>query len=154
MAKQAISLGTAPSGAGGDTNRSGFTKANSNFNELYAFLGGDNLPAAKIIESGSNANGTYTKHADGSMICRHGIAVQALAPGNAVAVGWTYPAGFITQPTIVPAGGSVSGNGGFLNVAMDNSPSGSSAGFAIANMHPSATLANPYIHVIAVGRWF
>lgn len=36
MAKQIIELGTAPKGTDGDTTRSGFTKVNSNFDELYA----------------------------------------------------------------------------------------------------------------------
>lgn len=35
MAKQTINLGTTPTGAGGDTPRSAFTKAQSNFDELY-----------------------------------------------------------------------------------------------------------------------
>ncbi|WP_223508686.1 pyocin knob domain-containing protein [Pseudomonas sp. BF-RE-29] len=36
MAKQTILLGTLPSGQGGDTPRSAFTKTQSNFDELYA----------------------------------------------------------------------------------------------------------------------
>ncbi|MHC8408280.1 pyocin knob domain-containing protein [Pseudomonas sp. TMB3-21] len=36
MAKQTINLGTAPTGVGGDTPRSAFTKAQSNFDELYS----------------------------------------------------------------------------------------------------------------------
>lgn len=35
MTKQTINLGTAPGGTDGDTTRSGFTKVNSNFDELY-----------------------------------------------------------------------------------------------------------------------
>lgn len=36
MAKQTIALGTSPTGVGGDTPRSAFTKAQANFDELYA----------------------------------------------------------------------------------------------------------------------
>jgi len=36
MSKQTIQLGTAPTGVGGDTPRSAFQKAQSNFDELYA----------------------------------------------------------------------------------------------------------------------
>ena len=36
MTKQTINLGTAPAGSDGDTTRSGFTKVNSNFDEIYA----------------------------------------------------------------------------------------------------------------------
>ncbi|WP_155740633.1 hypothetical protein [Pseudomonas fluorescens] len=46
MSKQTISLGTAPTGVGGDTPRSAFTKTQSNFDELYAALGASGSPAA------------------------------------------------------------------------------------------------------------
>jgi len=36
MAKQEINLGTPPGGADGDTSRTAFSKAKSNFDELYA----------------------------------------------------------------------------------------------------------------------
>ncbi|WP_331708665.1 tail fiber domain-containing protein [Pandoraea sputorum] len=36
MTKQTINLGTPPAGTDGDTTRSGFTKANANFDELFA----------------------------------------------------------------------------------------------------------------------
>ena len=39
MAKQTINLGTAPSGVGGDTPRSAFTKTQANFDELYGKVG-------------------------------------------------------------------------------------------------------------------
>lgn len=38
MSKQTINLGTNPTGAGGDTPRSAFTKAQANFDELYSSL--------------------------------------------------------------------------------------------------------------------
>ncbi|MGF6669114.1 hypothetical protein ABIA53_002784 [Pseudomonas monsensis] len=46
MAKQTINLGTAPTGVGGDTPRSAFTKAQSNIDELYAALGASGSPSA------------------------------------------------------------------------------------------------------------
>lgn len=80
MAKQTIQLGTAPTGVGGYTPRSAFTKAQANFDEIYAnfyqktntvgpvFQSGG-VPTGAIIESGSNSSGSYTKFADGTMIC-------------------------------------------------------------------------------------
>lgn len=41
MAKQSINQGTAPTGAGGDTFRSGSAKLQANDDELYGFLGAD-----------------------------------------------------------------------------------------------------------------
>ncbi|MGY5394566.1 phage tail fiber protein [Acinetobacter sp. NigerLNRRAM0016] len=54
MTKQTVSLGTAPTGAGGDTFRSAASKLQANDNELYAALGGASgtLPAALPIANG------------------------------------------------------------------------------------------------------
>lgn len=52
MSKQTINLGTAPTGAGGDTPRGAFTKAQSNFDEIYVALGGTTLPTALPVTKG------------------------------------------------------------------------------------------------------
>lgn len=56
MAKQTINPGTAPTGAGGDTFRSGSAKLQANDNELYDFIGGaantTTLPAALPLTKG------------------------------------------------------------------------------------------------------
>lgn len=52
MAKQTINLGTAPTGTGGDTPRSAFTKMQANIDELYVALGGATLPAALPVAKG------------------------------------------------------------------------------------------------------
>lgn len=54
MAKQTINLGTAPTGAGGDTFRAGSAKLQANDDELYAALGasGGVLPAALPLNKG------------------------------------------------------------------------------------------------------
>lgn len=58
MAKQVINLGTAPSGAGGDDRRSAWIKAIANFDEIYAALGGNALPAALPIAKGGTGGTT------------------------------------------------------------------------------------------------
>lgn len=62
MAKQTINLGTAPSGAGGDTQRGAFARTQANFDELYAALGGDSLPPALPVARG----GTGAQTAEGA----------------------------------------------------------------------------------------
>lgn len=64
MAKQTINLGTAPTGAGGDTFRSTGTKTNANFTEVYNQLGADGagalptvLPIAKGGTGGASIDG-------------------------------------------------------------------------------------------------
>lgn len=46
MSKQTINLGTIPTGAGGDTPRSAFTKTEANIIELYGALGATGSPLA------------------------------------------------------------------------------------------------------------
>ena len=60
----------------------------------YTWSVGD-VQAAAIIESDSNANGTFVKYSDGTMICRHLIADTGPNPRV-----WTYPAAFISTPDI------------------------------------------------------
>lgn len=112
------------------------------------------IPTGAIVEEGTNGNGTFTKYLNGTMICRHGIAYPSLPPGSAAAAAWSFPSPFTAQPICVPAAGSVGGNGGFLNAAQDSAGSGSSTTIAVGNSHPSATVGTPYVHVIAIGRWF
>lgn len=56
MAKQTINQGTAPTGAGGDTFRTGSAKLQANDNELYDFIGGaantTTLPSALPVTKG------------------------------------------------------------------------------------------------------
>lgn len=61
MAKQTVNLGTAPTGAGGDTFRSAASKLQENDNELYAALGGASgaLPPALPIANGGTGATTY-----------------------------------------------------------------------------------------------
>lgn len=50
---------------------------------------------SSVIESGSNANGSYTKFADGTMICYHYFQSLPIGGNNRrVMFIWTYPATF------------------------------------------------------------
>lgn len=68
-------------------------------------------------ESGSNANGSYIKHADGTMICWHELETTAgnTASGNVfvsnAGITWTFPIEFYAKPELnaFPARMSVSG---------------------------------------------
>lgn len=62
MAKQTINPGTAPTGAGGDTFRSGSAKLQANDDELYDFIGGaantTTLPSALPLKKGGTGAST------------------------------------------------------------------------------------------------
>jgi hypothetical protein len=59
-----------------------------------------------IVESGSNANGTYIKFGDGTMICwiRMSVTDQAINQAyGSLFIGtrnWTFPAEFLNPPTV------------------------------------------------------
>jgi hypothetical protein len=195
MAKQTINLGASPTGVGGDTPRSAFTKAQANFDEIYTALGGPAIPAAlpidrggtggataaaartslglktaavvdvlgtvtqaaggAIIETGSNANGTYTKFADGTLICRN-ISVgpsttnQGAAPAcysNAVLFG--FPVAFIQVPSVSLA--ALTANGYFAWAAVEG---GTTTTLTSARLVSPAANMTAYLSYIAVGRWF
>jgi len=80
MSKQTINLGTAPTGVGGDTPRSAFTKTQSNMDEIYAMLGATGSPQAlpstlPIAQGGTgNSTGTATKLAPAAIL---GLVAQS-----------------------------------------------------------------------------
>lgn len=207
MTKQIIDLGTAPTGAGGDTPRSAFIKVQSNFNELYsAFyagkgantditslsglttsltiaqggtgsktaaglldtllsigaLGRSNMvgivsqsngaPTGAVVETGSNANGTFTKFADGTMICV-GSCSAFWVPANTTAqlVNVPFPAVFVSPFY----GFSIMGT---PNLAADfygciyNSKTTSGFTATFRNGATAQTVVNTTF--CAIGRWF
>lgn len=113
------------------------------------------VASGAIIETGTNANGTYTKFADGTMIC---ISTVALTGGTTVAVGSvfrstsvlavTFPSAFISVPhcyatpntaqirwTVPSAAGATTVNYSFLVVSALNNAD------------------NDTVRVTAIGRW-
>lgn len=79
-----------------------------------AYSGGKNTGA--IIETGSNANGTYIKWADGTMICTHYVLRddQTTTTIGGVAISpsydWTFPSVFVGQPGVHINGASFNNN--------------------------------------------
>lgn len=172
MAKQTINLGTAPTGVGGDTPRSAFTKAQSNFDELYAadavnykranILGPvsqvSGVPTGAIIERGSNAGGDYTKYACGTLICRKRMNTGAVSSANggvfnsAAIYPGSYPSAFSSMPTVA-ASATANGFNGFVWPGNYNEPSQSAWGGWLA-LSPIATGGFASINLIAIGKWF
>jgi hypothetical protein len=233
MAKQTINLGTAPTGAGGDTPRSAFVKAQANFDELYnkaaspgwsGALAGYDVPGGyagwnssfstsglygtvdwvcnkgggnggftwrsvnadnsltgptmsytyegvlkvpsillggrNIVEYGANANGTYTKFYDGTMICecRSSSLVACTSPAGNLFVGptspLTFPAAFVSQPYIIPTVYREPTNGnpiwGFLTVPANSS---SQLTAVTVNLISPISGANGFSSCVAIGRW-
>lgn len=102
----------------------------------------------RIVQSGSNSNGSYIRYDDGTQIAFYTY------PGGAQTFTWTYPAAFIGPP-VVQAATRKSGGDTPLVVALDADPSATSvtlkrwywtgSNFVAATVEP--------VHLIAIGRW-
>ena len=110
----------------------------------------------RIVESGSNANGSWTKLADGTMICRVTKQTddeltnpwgQLFRTGSTT---WVYPIPFLTTPQIsaFPAKGS-----SYTWVSIGQSASlNSECDFGVLSAY-SRTGVKPFVSVTAIGRW-
>lgn len=112
------------------------------------------VPTGAIIETGNTANGTYTKYADGTMICRHTIATSVaidlayIGGFRSGQVTWAYPANFVDTPTVV-----CSSLVNFASSAMPGNILTTQTGlFYFANQTIAA--ASRSVSAVAIGRWF
>jgi len=107
-----------------------------------------------VVETGSNADGEYTKFADGTMIC---ISSTFTAPDVSSAVGsvfasttaptWTFPAAFSANPFVT------ANDTGSTNVWAGARPlSTTTASIRLWSATSQATTRN--IRATAIGRWF
>ena len=111
------------------------------------------VPSGAVIEHGSNANGDYTRFADGTQIC----ATTLDAVGCTTATGALFTSGSANWdfPIAFAAGSkpALSGNGGGLGrfIGFDT-PSETQATFQVLAAISDATNIEP--SMIAIGRWF
>jgi len=55
-----------------------------------------------IVESGSNADGEWTRWSDGKQTCESPQTVMSFNNKSNINFSWSYPAAFISTPTVVP----------------------------------------------------
>jgi hypothetical protein len=112
------------------------------------------LPTGAVIEHGNNANGQFTRFADGTQICWFTASVGGVttADGAMFTTGanqiWTFPAAFATAPQVIGSGQS---GGGACGVAMRATPTATSV-----DWRPWATISTSGAYgnaLVAVGRW-
>ena len=182
MAKQTIALGTAPTGVGGDTPRSAFSKAQQNFDEIYTVLGGTTLTAAgvrsalglsvlgSVSQSGgiptgalmeyvSNSAGEAWKFASGLMICISTVS-RTTTLGTAFGAMF-YPGAASSGPTTpatfvgTPYNSLVISGGGNLSTS---APTGAIPAGSYQNFYHMAPISSPAAtftySYLAIGRWF
>ncbi len=117
------------------------------------------VPTGGLIETGTNANGSYVRYADGTQICWKEAVLSQAVPANSYAeTNWVYPAGFagslphpgVTTRSLNDAAGRqaaarhLRGVGGGVDLA-----SGVVGAF---NAHSAPVEAR--IDSVIIGRWF
>ena len=125
-------------------------------NDTPAFIT-NTLASGAIIERGSNANGEYTKYADGTMTCHQELATGVMSSsfnnrkGSTSGVmyrssaGWTFPAAFVAAPRAVAT--SPIGGAGFTEFA--------AASTTAVTVYPYTDVSgnSATVNIIALGRW-
>lgn len=117
------------------------------------------LSASVIVESGSNANGSYVKFGDGTMICKikYGLTTEVTASGNNQSLTiyklvrtWIFPAAFYETPTVV--GSAYQADYGLCATSAigDNSDQ---ATVVVQSLWAFNAYALASTDVIAIGRW-
>lgn len=133
-----------------------YTPANGTYgrsNILGAVSQASGVPTGAIIETGTNANGTYTKFADGTMICNGGTigGIDQSNTTQAYSATIGFPAAFISAAYTVEVNIiSVNVSNVFQGYAR-STPFTASAFTLIQYWNFVQTYAYTYI---AIGRWF
>ena len=120
------------------------------------------LPTGAIVERGSNADGTYTRFADGTQICQTDGANFVYSDDDILRNNWAFPAPFSESPAVqstlsralsdytdvAPFDlGPFTNSFGTANVIMELYRSAGIAAFA-----SNAEIRN--VRIAAIGRWF
>lgn len=115
------------------------------------------VPTGAIIERGSNANGDYTKFADGTMFCSVSLtaAVSVTTAVGSLFIGGiaptSFPAAFIAIPDVARFSYRLTGDvSSFVAAAADNDTSATTVRVAVY----SPTSGTARVGYIAKGRWF
>lgn len=128
-------------------------------NNILGVVSGAGVPTGAIIERGANANGEYTKFADGTLVCWKVIAtnstgtyaVGALFGSDAYAPG-AYPSAFASIPTVTSAAiGKVYADCVMASAWIPPTIVNWGAWRAIATTNVASAAQ---INLIAIGRWY
>lgn len=110
------------------------------------------VPTGAVIERGSNANGEYTKYADGTLICVMTVATGSVTDlfGGLYRSGtasFTFPAAFSARPR-------VSASCDTSAVIWASARATDALGGAVNLWYPASVAGANAAQVIAIGRWY
>ena len=110
------------------------------------------VPTGAVIETGSNANGNYTRFADGTQICWGSVTITPVA-NTPTAQAWTFPAAFSSAAAanlaILPAQNSTVPGSSVVEVSFSNQ---TTTGCDIFIYRTNTTSTG--VRAMAIGRWF
>lgn len=121
------------------------------------------MPTGAMMESGTNANGSYTRFADGMQIC-FGTVLLSYTSNSFLNGTWTYPASFAGDPQVAGIGSHADANG--TNTTPSAAEIGSlrysalfagSVNFVLARNSGATNFAAAdtfTVQATAIGRWF
>jgi hypothetical protein len=109
-------------------------------------------PTGAVVEHGSNANGRFTRFADGTQFCFGGLDITPVA-NTPTSAPWTFPAAFVSSTTanlsiLVTQNSAVPGS----TVQEVSFASPTTTGADIFVYRTNTTSTN--IRCMAIGRWF
>jgi hypothetical protein len=111
------------------------------------------VPTGAIIERGSNANGSFVKYADGTMICTLPPSDVSFSPVTGYNFNWTFPAVFAALPYAFP-GGAARVSGAIIS-GVSVASFAHSTSIVTLTWRSSINIDNVReLSAIAVGRWF
>jgi hypothetical protein len=118
------------------------------------------VPTGAVVETGTNANGTYTRYADGTMVCTRSVSVTvalnaafgALFWGGSVTAAATMPSTFISAPVVSITVTSAATFTGFVSGL---AAPGVSSWPACYLVEIFTRASQTYLlNYVAIGRWF
>jgi hypothetical protein len=119
------------------------------------------VPTGAVVERGSNANGEFTRWADGTQICWHAFTTAALAvtvargalfTNTAIPVP-TFPAAFSSAPSVQIRGGFANNTDGWVTI--NGSPTATALTNGAIRAFSSISLTDDFrFGYTAIGRWF
>lgn len=147
-----------------------YTRVSINDGSSYTVYGGaielNNMPkvdGSEIVSSGTNVNGTYTKFADGTLICKHRILNigDCTYPTSALGlsgyttqspISWTFPFAFADSPA---CSFSAIRSDRTTSIFFTNSYKTTSTfnGISVLCSTSMEAAFSPIVECIAIGRW-
>jgi len=105
-------------------------------------------PTGAIIETGSNANGVFTRFADGTQICHLTVSLVGFNASGGNAYTWTFPAAFSSAPRP-----QVSTRRAAVDFVISGSFSALSSSSTTVTHNAGVSAGGDFL-LFAIGRWF